>query len=64
MTEAESVIAVFECAQAVKKHIGVNQAVGLFLGAAIGEYVLEGKTKEEFLTMVGNTWDEFVKNRG
>jgi len=60
MNETEAVAAVFGTAEAVKKAVGREKTIGLFLGCAIGEVLLSGADREEFLKLANGVWDEFV----
>lgn len=64
MTQEEATIAVYGCAESVKKSVGPEVTIGLFMGCAIGELLLKGTVKDDFLKLAGDLWDTFLREQG
>jgi len=61
MNEEQAATAVFGMLQGVKRAIGREKAIGMVLGAVIGELVLTGGTKEQLDALCTEAWYAFQK---
>lgn len=63
MTEEQAVMVVYGCAESVKRAIGQEKTVGLFIGCAIGEILLTGGSREDLDKFIDQAWAEFIREQ-
>lgn len=61
MNEEQAATAMFETLQAIKRSLGREKAIGMTLGAVIGELLLTGGTKDQLDKLCTESWEQFAK---
>lgn len=61
MTDQDAAKRVFDIVQDIKAGLGTEKAVGVIMGAVVGEFMLSGGTKEQVHAYVDSAWDQFQK---
>ena len=63
MNQEQCALAVHQTIQTVKKHIGGESTIGMVMGAAVGEVMLSGGTKEQAIKFCEDAWEAFENAR-